>query len=51
MTSKRIVLFGAILLLAGITALQVFVNWGGVLFGPRQDQGRMKFRVGFLPVT
>jgi hypothetical protein len=51
MTLKRTLLIGAILLVAGITLLHVFVNQGGGLFGKTQEEAGEKFRVGFLPVT
>lgn len=51
MTLKRTILWGTILLVAGITLLQVFVNQGGRFGGKNQQKGREKFRVGFLPVT
>ena len=51
MTRKRPLLIGAVLLVAAITLLQVFVNQGGNLFGKKPQEARAKFRVGFLPVT
>ena len=51
MTLKRSLLWGTILLVAGITLLQVFINQGNRLGGRKQEDVREKFRVGFLPVT
>ena len=51
MTLKRTLFWGAIVLVAGITLLQVFVNQGDWFGGRNRQQGLEKFRVGFLPVT
>jgi hypothetical protein len=48
MTLKRTAMPVALVILLGITLLQVFVNWGGRVF-PAAEAAR--FRVGFLPVT
>jgi hypothetical protein len=50
MSMKQILLLGALVLVGGITLLQIFVNWGGNIWGGSAD-GRERFRVGFLPVT
>jgi len=50
-TVKRLLLVGAVLLVGGITLLQVFINQGGKPFGNNQEEAKEKFRVGFLPVT
>jgi hypothetical protein len=51
MTLKRTLFLGAILLVAGITLLQLFINQGARFGGMNRQQGSEKFRVGFLPVT
>jgi len=48
---KPVLLLGAVVLVGGITALQVFVNWDGKIWGGEQQEGPARFRVGFLPVT
>jgi hypothetical protein len=51
MNLKRVLIGGAVLLVLGITVLQLFFNQIGWLGGNRQDASAEKFRVGFLPVT
>lgn len=51
MTLKRTLFWGTILLVAGITLLQVFINQRDRFGGRDQHPGLEKFRVGFLPVT
>jgi hypothetical protein len=51
MTLKRTLFWGAILFVAGITLLQVFINQRDKFGGRNPQQRSEKFRVGFLPVT
>ena len=51
MSLKPLLLLGAVVLVGGVTFLQIFVNWGGNVWGERQTGSLTRFRVGFLPVT
>ena len=51
MSLKQLLLLGAICVVGGITILQVFMNWGGNIWGEGGSEGQKRFRVGFLPVT
>jgi hypothetical protein len=51
MKLNRILLVGAIVLIVGITILQVSVNKSGDQGGKKMEAGKEQFRVGFLPVT
>jgi hypothetical protein len=51
MTFKHTLLFGAILFVAGITVLHVFVNEGDLPFGSWATDRHARLRIGFLPVT
>ena len=51
MSLKRALLLGAIVFVAGITLLQIFIKQGGGPGSDKAEQAGEKFRVGHLPVT